>query len=290
MHWTDTEPFLLPAEELRVHSQELTASASFGRIWRGTWSAAARLVATGLHTQSERAVEDHQLVGPGLALAYSGFESTADSGARRGFALSADATWYPARLAEPAATITDLRGQLDVALPVPGLRRPTLHATATARDLVSSTQGLLVVGGSALLPLYALSDKPDPASSPAPDLPAPLLFAELLRGYEDYFIATDRVAIGEVSWRWPLIIDRGTAVTAVVLPASFVRQIDLELFASGAVDETAGARHQHGAAGGAITLRAIAIRILPLIVRYQVARRLRDDDAWTQRIELGFGF
>jgi hypothetical protein len=62
-----------------------------------------------------------------------------------------------------------------------------------------------------------------------------------------------------------------------------VRELDLELFASGALD---GDHRRHAAGGAAISLRIDFLRI-PLVVQYQIARRIRDDDALTQLVALG---
>jgi hypothetical protein len=108
--------------------------------------------------------------------------------------------------------------------------------------------------------------------------PPNLQFVEPLRGYEDYAITTDRIEATDVSWRYPLIIDRGVAATARILPASFVSEIDFELFGSGARDS---AGDIHAAAGFAATLEIQVLRI-PMLVTYQIARRLEDDHAFTQ--------
>src|SRR5262249_10435275 len=111
--------------------------------------------------------------------------------------------------------------------------------------------------------------------------PPNLSFIEPLRGYEDFAITTDRAAIADISWRYPIIIDKGIA-SLWKLPASFLREIDLELFGSGAVDKTSTT---HGAAGGAISLHVVLFRA-PLVLTYQLARRLADDNAITQLLAL----
>src|SRR5262249_14798612 len=159
-------------------------SLSIGRTWRGTWSAQVLGLASEIHDRAiDRDPVDLRLVGPGVSLAYSGFESTAYAGQRRGAALAFDAAWYPAPLALPEVAITDLRGQLDLALPVPGLRRPTVHLGAVVRDLVSSTSGLLELGGiGALASLFEGSTNAHPPDFTGPDLPPLVRFAEVLRG------------------------------------------------------------------------------------------------------------
>jgi hypothetical protein len=290
VHWTETDQDGA-GNDVRVHRRERDATLSFGRTWRGSWSASLLGLSTEIHDRATGfAPSDLRLVGPGLALAYSGFDSTAYAGAYRGAALSFDGAWYPAELAQPAAAITDLRGELDLAAPVPGLRRPTLHASAVGRALDSTARGLLQLGGVAALPaVFTRSTDRALPDYAGPDLPPLVRFEEPLRGYEDFPITTDRAAIAELRARVPLIVDRGWATTLYAFPATFVRQLDLELFAAGAIDETMGARAEHAAAGAAITLRAMIMRV-PLLVTYQAARRLRDDDAWTQLVGIGPGF
>ena len=290
IHWTETDQDSA-GNDVRVHRQERDLIASFGRTWRGSWSAFARGLASELHDRAQGYQPiDQRLVGPGLSLAYSGFDATPYAGVNRGGALALDGAWYPSAPAQPSVAIEDLRAELDLAAPVPGTKLHTLHASAIARDLVSSTSGLLELGGLASLPaLYQGSTNKSPPDFTGPDLPPLVRFDEVLRGYEDFPITTDRAAIANLSWRWPLIVDRGWATSLYVLPASFVRELDVELFADGAIDETMGVRSQHAAAGAAITLRAIVLRV-PLLVTYQAAKRLRDDDAWTQFVGVGPGF
>ena len=77
------------------------------------------------------------------------------------------------------------------------------------------------------------------------------------------------------------IIDRGGASTLWILPSSFLRQIDLELFGSAASDARAGGGH---AAGGAAVVLQLAMWRLPFSLGYQVARRATDDHALAQII------
>ena len=106
-----------------------------------------------------------------------------------------------------------------------------------------------------------------------------IAFIEPLRGYEDYPIATDRIFIAEADYRYPLIIDRGSASTLWLLPSSFLRQIDFELFGGAATDAHGGPGH---AAGGTAVTLAMAMWRIPFELRYQLARRVEDDHALVQ--------
>jgi hypothetical protein len=285
LHWTETD------DMVRVHRQQRDAQASFGRTWRNSWSAFVRALSSELHDRATGfAPFDVRLAGPGVSLAYSGFDATPYAGPRRGGALAIDAAWYPASAAQPAVEVTDLRGQLDLAAPVPFTLRHTLHVSLVGRAVRSDTDGLLQLGGeSSLAFLYTRSSDRALPTFAGPETPPLVTFEEALRGYEDYPLTTDRAAIGNVSWRWPLIVDRGAASTFYLFPASFLREFDLEVFASAAVDESRGGRREHAAGGVAVSAQVSAFRI-PLTLTYQVARRLSDDDAWTQLIGVGEGF
>jgi hypothetical protein len=146
--------------------------------------------------------------------------------------------------------------------------------------------GLLQLGGdSGLLTLW---DRKSGSSVPPgfddSRFPPNLRFVEPLRGYEDYAITTDRAGIADVTYRYPLIIDRGVASVLWVLPSTFIRELDLELFGAGAVDQ---AHDLHVAGGAALALR-LAVWRVPITVAYQIARRVRDDDALVQLVGLAF--
>jgi len=212
-------------------------------------------------------------------------EETRYTGPRRALLLAGQTAFYPHQLSTFMGDITDVGGTLGVVAPLPIGRRHTITATVRARSLVAKGEtGLLQVGGdSALGFLWNRSS----VSTPPPEFDttrfAPnLRFVEPLRGYEDYAITTDQVEMGELSWKYPLIIDRGTA-HVLFLPACYLRQLDLELFGAGAIDKSAT---KHYDVGGALTLHFQFLRI-PLLVQYQIARRLVDDKALTQFVGLG---
>jgi hypothetical protein len=202
--------------------------------------------------------------------------------------VGGSAAYYPLALSSFTGDIYDTSGELAAVVPLPFGRRHTLSARVRGRALLGRTDtGLLQLGGeSGLGELWnGSSATTAPPEFDTQRFPPNLRFIEPLRGYEDYAIATDRAAIGDVWWRYPLIIDRGTAATLWILPASFVRELDFELFAAAAVDQR---QDVHAAAGAAVTLQLQVLRI-PLAVIYQIARRVRDDDAVTQLIGLGLG-
>ena len=69
-----------------------------------------------------------------------------------------------------------------------------------------------------------------------------------------------------------------------LLPSSFLRQIDLELFGSAATDAHGGPGH---AAGGTAVTLEMAIWDIQVNLTYQLARRVEDDQALVQIVALG---
>jgi hypothetical protein len=277
---TTGDPKLRLAEDRRTRD----ASLSVARTWRGTLTAAL----SGLYTDDfdrppgELRVR-RQLGGPALSLAWGSGEATAYTGFRRALVADASAAYYPRALSSFAGDIYDTSGALGAIVPLPFGRRHTLRAELRGRALLArdDTDLLQLGGDSGLAELWTgRSTRAAPPAFDASRFPPNLRFVEALRGYEDYAIATDRAAIGELAWRYPLILDRGVAATLWVLPASFLRELDLELFATGAFDRRGDL---HAAAGAAISLRFALLRV-PLLVAYQIARRVRDDDALTQLV------
>lgn len=271
------------------------ASLFASRTFRGSTSLALGVVAT-----SDERPDDpdpifrrRHMAGASLALDYAGVEATPYGGRRRALLFSTHAAFYPEQTSSLEQTFTDVRGELGITLPLPLSRRHALDLSVRGRQLVGAEgQSLLQVGGfGLLLPLVQLDDKADPPDYDADIvLPPAVRFAEVLRGFEDYAIGVDRVAIGDVRYRYPFIIDRGFASTLWLFPALFFSQIDIELFAAAALDHIEDLDQRlHAAAGGALSLN-LSFWVLPLTVRYQIARRLTDDEALVQDVGLGIGF
>ncbi len=282
--WVDpvatTDPKVMLAEDRRTRD----ASLSLVRTWRGTLTTSLSGIYTDDFDQppGELGVRRH-LGGPALSLAWLSGESTAYTGLRRGLIVDVSAAYYPKALSSFAGDIYDTGGAVGAIVPLPFGRRHLLTAQLRGRALIARDDtNLLQLGGdSGLTELWSgRSTSAAPPGFDAARFPPNLRFIEALRGYEDYAITTDRVAIADLAWRYPLILDRGVAATLWVLPASFLRELDLELFATGAIDRR---QDLHAATGAAITLRLELLRV-PLRVAYQIARRVRDDDALTQLV------
>jgi hypothetical protein len=230
-------------------------------------------------------VKRRRAAGPFVSATYAGIESTPYTGVRRALVLQPALHLYPGAWNSAGAMFTDGRLEVIGVVPLPLSRRHTLTLDLVGRDLFGLPDGarwLQVGGGLTALALSRRPDRPVPPEVTIASLPG-IRFLEPLRGYEDYPIATDRIFIAQADYRYPLIIDRGTASTLWVLPSSFLRQIDFELFGSAATDAHGGPAH---AAGGTAVTLELAVWRVPLSLTYQLARRVEDDHALVQIVAL----
>ena len=90
--------------------------------------------------------------------------------------------------------------------------------------------------------------------------------------------------IGDATYRYPIIIDWGSASSLYVMPSFFLRQIDVELFGMAAT--LLDRKQPLLSPGGALTLRFAWYR-LPLAIRGQLARRLTYDPANVAFVSFG---
>jgi hypothetical protein len=231
-------------------------------------------------------VKHRRVAGPFVNAEYAGVETTPYTGVRRGLFALPSINLFPAAWNSAGATLTDGRLELFGVTPLPLSHRHTLSLDLVARDVFGQPAGerwLQVGGGISALLLHRHPDGPVPPDVTIDSLPG-VQFLEALRGYEDYPIATDRIFSASADYRYPIIIDRGLASTAWLLPSSFLSQIDLELFGSAATDAHGGPAH---AAGGTAVTLELAVWRVPLNLTYQIARRVEDDHALVQIVALG---
>ncbi|MCP4445471.1 MAG: hypothetical protein GY811_09030 [Myxococcales bacterium] len=231
-----------------------------------------------------------RLGGPELSLSHVAIEGTPYAGARRGFALSGGAGYYDQSLSTLAFDLSDVSAALHLASPSPLSRRHTLGLSLRGRRLYGGArdEGFLEVGGGGgFAQLWRGSDSPEPAELQLGQ-PEPLLFfQEPLRGYEDLSFATDRIAIAELSYRYPIILDFGVSSIAYILPSLFFSQLDLQLFGMAATDSFVSFEEHRRMAAGASAELAMSFFIVPLRLRYQVAQRFTDDEALVHTIAIG---
>jgi hypothetical protein len=226
-----------------------------------------------------------RLAGPHLSATYVGAETTPYTGTRRLLFLSTDVAAYPADWSSLGFGIVDARAELAVTTPLPLLRRQTLTLDLRGHELAgaSDAQSLMQVGGLPANLLWQHDDQPARPDFMAPFLPPGVSFFEPLRGFEDTPLPTNRIAIADLSYRYRFIVDWGTASSFGLLPAFFLRQVDLNLFGVAAREGWTGAPHE--AAGAALILRT-AIGPVPISVTYQIARRRTDDQGLAQLVAL----
>jgi hypothetical protein len=274
------------------------ADLFISRTWRGSTTMTLSALGTDDRRPDdpEPLFRHRRMAGGSLSLDYAAFEATHYGGIRRALVLSTSAAFYPEAASTLEQSFADVRAEVGVTVPLPLSRRHALALSLRGRQLAGAGgQSLLQVGGVGLFaPLYEHEIDAEPPGYDASDiLPERVRFLEPLRGFEDYAIGVDRVAIGDLTYRHPIIIDEGFASTLWLFPSLFVRQLDFELFASAALDDIPDLndleQRLHAAAGGSLSLR-LAVWILPFSLRYQIAQRLTDDEALVQEIGLGLGF
>jgi hypothetical protein len=217
------------------------------------------------------------------AASYAGTESTAYSGTHRALRASARATLYPAAWTTAPSDFVDLRGTAGVTLPLPLSRRHDLSINLRGRALagLSDDFHLLEVGGVSGDNLFERSSRDEtPTYAPGP----PIRFAESLRGFEDHPLAVNRIFIADATYFYPFIIDWGTASSLGLLPSFFLSQINLRLFGTGATTGSSDSRHL--VVGGSLSAD-FSLWVLGLSLRYQLARRVTDDQALVHLITLG---
>lgn len=237
----------------------------------------------------DAALRQRRLAGPRLSLGHAAMEGTPYTGARKGYVASATAAYYDEALSSLGSSITDVSGELRLVSPLPLSRRHTLTLSLRGRRLygLERNQGFLIVGGNGgFAELWKRSDQDEtlaPALSPEPLL----AFQEPFRGFEDYSFTTDRIGIAGLSYRYPIILDYGFASVAYLLPKLFFHELDFQLFGSGATDSFASFdEHRHAAVGGSAALD-LSLGLARMRIRYQLARRVTDDQALVHLVSLG---
>jgi hypothetical protein len=289
-------PWLLTASLSRTPYDprlEWTARLSASRSF---WTTPVTLSLLGFQRETQASEPDGspsllRLAGPRVSVDYFAGDATLDGGLQRALGLALSAAVYAAREQRGGSTteesaVGDLRGEVTVAVPLPGLGTDSLLLTAMGRVLPNAPDGLLRVGG--LPPVLSNLDFGLPRRQvelPDPSF-GPLVFSEPVRGYEDVELAATRMAMASARYRQAFIIDHGWANFLWLFPSFFVRQVDADLFGTWFV--TDGAAQRHRVAGASAQLRTIFGGVLPVSLGYQFAWRFDDGLPPLHLVMLGF--
>ncbi len=210
-----------------------------------------------------------RFIGPWAEVAYASSESTAYGGPQRLLAVSLRGAAYPTFLGS-SFTLLDGRAGLALAAPLPLSTRHNLVLTAVGRALYGAPRGSLRVGGVQLPGTVWWN--PDGSGPPASQLVLPGSLVEGLRGYEDRAVLATRAALATLQYQYSFVIDRGLASVLYLLPSLFFRQVDVQLFGSAALTDSAEGPWAR-AVGGAVLLRAVLGDAISLALYYQLSYR-----------------
>ncbi|MGZ6130919.1 MAG: TolB family protein, partial [Myxococcaceae bacterium] len=162
-----------------------------------------------------------QLLGPGIASAWSALESTPYAGPRLGVATVGSVQWFSKAFGSDFS-FADVAASVGVYTPLPFWARHTLLVTVRGRALPGSPARLLRVGGSSLgLFQWESQDGRSQLGTGLAVFPD-ITFREPLRGYEDVTLRTNAVAIAGLRYKAPIIIDYGWASFLWLFPSFFV--------------------------------------------------------------------
>lgn len=278
---------LVPAVDEPVRIRETVADLMLSRQWYGSTfvGLGGRYIDSDYQLESAKvSIAQQRFVGPMAAFGYTTFDGTAYAGSKLGFGLNATGTFFPKQASTADFNLTDARGELAVPVPLPFWKRHKLILDGVGRGLLgcpADTSLLQIGGGGNSTPLEnAGQDKYNPESQLASGvLPASLRFSEPLRGFENLALFGRYAVIATATYNAPLIFDVGSATSLRFFPAFFLRQIDLQLFGTGAtlIDE---GREKPIAVGAAAIVRT-NFWLIPLSFTFQESRRLTYDEKFS---------
>jgi hypothetical protein len=224
--------------------------------------------------------DDLRLAGPFAGVGFASAELTPYTGERLAVGATASGTYFPEAFSTLSHALFDARTRLRLVLPLPLLRRHTLALAGRWRGLLGAPAGrdLLQVGGGGTDLLPSADEESPIDDGRASVLPPGVRLFETLRGFEDRAQFGRRVLIGDATYTYPFIIDWGTASTLKLLPAVFVRQINLDVFFTAASFLESG-REEALATGASLEL-ATNLWLVPVSFELQGTRRLSLDEEY----------
>ncbi len=261
---------------------------------RTFWTTPVTLNFLGVHRKEgfESGTRNSDLLGPGIASAWSATESTPYAGVRRGIALTGSAQWFSKAFGSDFS-FSDLRATAAFYVPLPFWARHTLQLTVRGRSLAGAPARLLHVGGRNLGFFEWDSEHESSQVGTGLAIFPDITFREPLRGYEDATLRCNSVVIAGARYRVPVIVDHGWSSFLWIAPSLFIRQADIEVFGEWAHTWTSASSSgpattgEHRTFGGAVFIRTLWGSGLPLSFYYQFA--IRPDDGLSPLHVLGIG-
>ncbi len=260
----EASPHQPPEGMLNRRTRQVSASINFSRSF---WSTPFSIGVGGLERWSSDG-DFSRFVGPSASFSWFAGDSTPYGGLKRALGFSGQVNAYPRGLGSRYDMLDVSAGVLG-AVPLPGLKRQSLVLNLNARD-VSGPGGALQVGGiPSGIDLATFGDTSGP---PGYGGQLPRRFTLSVRGYEDYGVPANRAMVAGARWRYPFVIDRGTASILYLFPSLFFRQVELELFGSAALIDSR-VHTWLRAVGGALYLRLAIAGSAPVSFYYRLAAR-----------------
>jgi len=269
-------PWYLQASVARVRDNDRTDLQALAYASRTFWTTPVTIGVLALRREFDafgrfpRLVT--RLIGPEVSASYFAGDSTSYGGLQRGLGISVSGAVYPGAFALDS-TVGDVRVGLDGFFGGPWSGTDNIQLTAVGRYLPGAPEGLLEVGGFSAGQVWYSNRKSTETARLPLQLQPGIAFSEYVRGYEDITIRAKNVLIGGATYKYRLVIDHGWASTLWLLPSLFIRNAEMDLFATLARTDN---RDNHGAFGAAMSLQFTIGQAVPFSLFYQFARRYDD--------------
>ncbi|NTX53598.1 hypothetical protein [Myxococcus sp. CA039A] len=269
-------PWYLQASVARVRENERTDLQALAYASRTFWTTPVTIGVLALHREYDAVGQFPRLVtrliGPEVSMSYFAGDATSYGGLQRGLGISVSGAVYPGAFALDS-TVGDVRLGLDGFFGGFFGGKDNLQLSAVGRYLPGAPEGLLEVGGFSAGQTWYSSRRSTETSRLPLQLQPGIAFSEYVRGYEDITIRARNALIGGATYRYRIIVDHGWASTLWLLPSLFVRNFEMDVFATLARTDN---RDNHGAFGAAMSIQFTMGQAVPFSLFYQFARRYDD--------------
>ncbi len=255
----------------RTSDRELSLGAT-----RALWTSPVRFDFLALDRRGPEFVGAQRFIGPGVQASYGAGAATIYGGLRRALTMGVGAHYYLSALGS-RYDLADVRGQIGVVLPPPLLKRSAFELGVVGRALIGEHPGDLIEVGGVSPALFQVTGLGAARADDSQLFGVPeLAFVELQRGYEDQSTRGRAAAVGSAAYRYRFVIDYGWASLLYLFPSLFLREVDVEAFASSSRIWRDIAPVWRHAAGGAVSLRMALMGSAPVSLFYQFAYRWDD--------------